>query len=120
MMTYRQWKLVKNKQNMTLDPQERYLKDYSFNELWNVFLNLKQEIDYRKKIFPKCSVPKLTLLVGGVILINNSKKSKQEITHDIFRPKKLRTRFLPPKKLIKVITSLYAVVTPYKKLETYS
>lgn len=90
-------------QNMTLDPQERYLKDYSFNELWNVFFNLKQEIDYRKNIFPKCSVSKLTLLVGGVILINNWRNWKQDITHDIlkwFCPKKLSTRFLPPKKLI--------------------
>lgn len=109
---------------MTLDPQERYLKDYSFNELWNVFFNLKQEIDYRKNIFPKCSVSKLTLLVGGVILINNWRNWKQDITHDIlkwFCPKKTQHKIPSTKKVdYKVITSLYAVVTPYEKLETYS
>ena len=108
---------------MTLDPQERYQKDYSFNELWAIFLNLKQEIDYRKNIFPKYSVPQLTLIVREVILINKSRNSKQEITYDLLRwfcPKKLKTRFLPPRKLIKAVTSLYAVVTLYKKLETYS
>ena len=45
---------------------------FSFNQLLNTLVTLKQEIDRRTKIFPKKIVPQSIFILGVVILINNS------------------------------------------------
>ena len=56
---------------MTLNPRWRKLEGWSFNQLLNTLLSLKQEIDC-KTILQKKGVPWSIFIIEGVILLNSS------------------------------------------------
>ena len=63
---------------MTLDPQQRQLKSFSFNQLLKTIIStFKYDIDHRTSLSTKV-LPQLLFIIGELILINNSINSIQK------------------------------------------